>query len=143
MSKTLIKPTARQKRYFNIAKRNADKSTYYRMNSSKVAIGAAIVKGNYVISEGFNKRKTHTFQHTHNKRVFSMVPAPNIHAEIDALIYSRYNDLSGCEVYVYREVVGGELGNCRPCNACINALKDAGIKHLYYTTTDGFNYERL
>lgn len=140
---TLINPTTRQQRYFTIAKRNADKSTYLRMNSGKIAIGAAIVKGNYVVSEGFNKRKTHTFQHTHNKRTFYLAPVPNLHAEIDALIYSRYNDLSGCEIFVYREMTDGTLGNCRPCRACMNALKDAGIKHIYYTTEEGYHYERI
>ncbi len=114
-----------------------------RMNNGKIAIGAAIVKGNYVVSEGYNKRKTHPFQHNHNLRAFYMAPVPNIHAEIDALIYSRYTDLSGCEIYVYRELHDGLLGNCRPCRACMNALKVAGVRHLYYTTEKGYHYERI
>jgi tRNA(Arg) A34 adenosine deaminase TadA len=113
------------------------------MTSGKIAIGSAIVKGNYVIAEGFNKRKTHTFQHTQNKKTLYTAPVPNLHAEIDALIHSRYNDLTGCEIFVYREVTGGELGNCRPCKACMGALKDAGVKHLYYTTENGYYYERI
>lgn len=140
---TIIKPTRRQMRYFHVAKRNAEKSTYMRMNSGRIAIGAAIVKGNYVVSEGHNKRKTHPFQNMHNSRTFYLAPVPNLHAEIDALIYSRYNDLSGCEIYVYREATDGTLANCRPCRACMNALTDAGIKHLYYTTEKGFHYERI
>jgi deoxycytidylate deaminase len=141
--KTSITPTTRQRRYFAVAKRNADKSTYMRMNNGKIAIGAAIVNGNYVVSEGHNKRKTHTFQHTHNMRTLYLAPHPNLHAEIDALIYSRYNDLSGCEIFVYREMADGTLGNCRPCRACMSALKDAGIKHVYYTTEQGYHYERI
>lgn len=140
---TLITPTTRRMRYFAIAKRNAKRSTYMRMNSGKIAIGAAIVKGNYVVSEGCNKRKTHPFQSMHNHRAMYIAPIPNIHAEIDALIYSRYNDLSGCEIFVYREASDGTLATCRPCKACLNALKDAGVKHMYYTTERGYHYERI
>lgn len=140
---TSIIPTARQMRYFNIAKNNGSKSTYTRLHGSRVAIGAAIVNGNYVVSTGHNKRKTHTLQHSHNCYTQYKAPSPNIHAEIDALIYSRYNDLSGCEVFVYRELNNGLLGDCRPCKACMNALKHAGIKHIYYTSEQGYHYERI
>lgn len=143
---TIIKPTTRQKRYFAIAKRNSAKSTFVRRNKSgndRVMIGAAIVKGNYVISEGFNKNKTHPFQSMHNARTMCISPNPNIHAEVDALIYSRYSDLSGCEIFVYRAMVDGTIANCRPCKACVNALKDAGVKHVYYTTDKGYHYERI
>lgn len=143
---TLIIPTTRHKRYFAVAKRQAAKSTFSRNKINKtdnVRIGASIVKGNYVISKGVNKTKTHPFQQLHNNRHMAHIPYPKIHAEIDALIYSRYDDLSGCEIFVYREMVNGTLANCKPCNACRSAMKDAGIKHLYYTTEKGYHYERL
>lgn len=133
-------------RYFMVARRSAMKSTYIRhkeMNSGKIKIGAAIVKGNYVISSGFNKIKTHPLQQLHNKRVACPAPSPRIHAEIDALIYSRYDDLTSCEIFVYRESSDGMLANCRPCSACSNALKDAGVKHIYYTSERGYHYERI
>ncbi len=141
----LIVPTTRQKRYFAVAKRNAAKSTYTRRNDqlNKISIGACIVKGNYVVSNGHNKIKTHPFQLLHNNRAFCVTPAPRIHAEIDALIYSRYDDLTGCEIFVYREMADGTLANCKPCNACRNAMKDAGIKHIYFTTENGYHYERI
>lgn len=31
----------------------------------------------------------------------------------------------------------------RPCPNCMAAIKDLGIKHIYYTTNDGFVYENL
>ena len=31
----------------------------------------------------------------------------------------------------------------RPCPSCMAAIKDMGIKHIYYTTNDGFVYENL
>lgn len=32
---------------------------------------------------------------------------------------------------------------CRPCNACLYAIKQAGIKTIYYTTKDGYVKEEL
>lgn len=141
----IITPSTRQKRYFAIAKKCASLSDYHRHNNStnQIKIGCTVVKGNYVVSKGFNKMKTHTFQNLHNKRSKYQTPAPRIHAEIDALIYSRYNDLSGCEVFVYRELQDGTLGNCKPCKSCTSAMIAAGIKHIYYTTETGYHYERI
>ena len=31
----------------------------------------------------------------------------------------------------------------RPCPSCMAAIKDLGIKNIYYTTNDGYSYERL
>lgn len=31
----------------------------------------------------------------------------------------------------------------RPCLSCMAAIKDIGIKDIYYTTNDGYSYERL
>ena len=144
---TLIIPTTRQKRYFAVAKRQAEKSTFSRQKVSakvdNVRIGSAIVKGNYVVSSGCNKTKTHPVQQLHNNRHMTHIPSPKIHAEVDALIYSRYDDLSGCEIFVYRENKDGTLSNCRPCKACQGALKAAGIQHIYYTTEKGYHYERI
>lgn len=141
-----ITPTTRQKRYFLAAKQSSLNSTYKRLNRpngcGRVSIGSVIVNGNYIVSKGHNKIKTHPFQQLHNHRSLYQSPSPRIHAEIDALIYSRYNDLTSCEIFVYRQNMDGSLGDCNPCKACRNALKDAGIKHLYYTTNEGYCYER-
>lgn len=137
-------PTARHKRFFLLAKTNADRSIYTRFGrSAKVKIGAVIVKGNFVVSEGCNRLKTHTFQHRSNIDSGYLAPVPNIHAEIDALIRSGRHDLTGAEVFVYREFVNGELANCRPCPSCMKALRNAGVKHIYYTDETGYNYEKI
>lgn len=31
----------------------------------------------------------------------------------------------------------------RPCPSCMAAIKDIGISHIYYTTNDGYAYEKL
>ena len=138
-----INPTSRQMRYFNLAKSTALNSEYTRKGRGKIAIGSAIVSGNFVVSQGYNKRKTHTRQAHHNNISKYFAPCPNIHAEMDALIRSRYHDLDGAEIFVYREFVDGGLANCRPCRSCMDALVKAGVKHIYYTDEDGFHYERV
>lgn len=135
-------PTPRHERFFNAARRNMKKSTYIRYGrGGRVSIGSVIVKGNYVISGGVNQRKTHVVQHMYNVLSAYYAPTPNIHAEVDALIKSKNHDLTGAEVYVYREHMDGELASCRPCTACMRALKDAGVQHIYYTSGTGFHYE--
>lgn len=140
---TSMNPAARQSRYFNLARANAAQSDFTRVNGSTVKIGAVIVQGNFVVSEGRNRKKTHTFQHRSNVGSGYMAPTPNIHAEIDALMRSGRHNLTGAEVFVYRESVGGELANCRPCLSCMKALKNAGVKHIYYTDETGYNYEKI
>ena len=137
----------RAKRYFDVAKRNSQKSTFsrYSNRNKTVRIGAVIVKGNYIVAHGHNKNKSHTMQKYYNDKTDreTLPHIHNIHAEVDALIRSRYNDLDGCEIYVYRESVKGNLADCKPCKACMQALTDAGVKHVYFTSKDGFHYERI
>ena len=140
---TKIDPTTRQKRFFDLAKQVGDNSSFHNLHGRKIAIGAVVVIGNYVVSEGYNKRKTHPIQAKFNRKTKYFAPSPNIHAEIDALIRSRQHDLDGAEVFVYRDRVQDSLGNCRPCRSCMSALKNAGVKHIYYTSNDGFYYERI
>ena len=34
-------------------------------------------------------------------------------------------------------------GMARPCASCMQAIKDLGIREIYYTTNDGYSYEKL
>ena len=43
----------------------------------------------------------------------------------------------------YRKRKSAKYGMCRPCPSCMAAIKDLGIKHIYYTTDDGLVYERM
>lgn len=135
--------TGRQRRFFDLARQASLKSNFVRVGGSKVRIGAIIVNGNYTVSEGYNRQKTHTYQYYLNKSSGYIAPVPNIHAEMDALIRSGKHDLTGAEIFVYREFLNGQLANCKPCRSCMIALKKAGVRHLYYTNESGYNYERI
>ena len=59
-------------------------------------------------------------------------------------LYVYYIDIdwNKVSIFVYRESCG-KTRMCRPCPSCMKALKDRGIKHIYYTSENGYNYERL
>jgi len=59
---------------------------------------------------------------------------PNsIHAEVDAIIYSRYN-LKGCSMLVVRLNKRNELKYARPCSHCLAYIVYVGIKKVIYST---------
>lgn len=133
-----MEPSRREARYYRTAKRASNQSSHY-----KAKIGATIVLGNYVVSNGCSQEKSHTRQHQYDTRMNYHGTRSKLHAEIDALITSGRVDLTGAEIYVYREDKNGNIANSRPCVSCTQALKDAGVKHIYYTTTSGFAYEQF
>lgn len=52
-------------------------------------------------------------------------------------------NFSKVKLYIYRSRKDQEYGLSRPCPSCMAAIKDLGIKHIYYTTNDGFAYEEM
>lgn len=125
-------------------------STYKSHN-----LGCVIVYKHHIISQASNSNKTHPQQREYNMkyRTFRKGKKPiidSIHAEMKALSEISYPiaqqiDWSKVKVYVYRNCPGKKLGfgMARPCEACIAALRDKGIKHIYYTTDAGFAYEEI
>src|SRR5690606_8466725 len=112
-------------------------------NHYKTKIGAVIVTGNHIVASACNKEKSHTRQYRYDRKTKYHGKRFNLHAEINALIASGRVDLSDAEIYIYREDLNGKVANCRPCVSCTQALKDAGIKHIYYTNNNGFAYEQF
>lgn len=113
-----------KQRFFELAKKLSVKS-----NHPKHQLGCVIVNKNRIVGVGFNKFKTHT----KSNHAFQM-----LHAEVDALLGVARADLKGCTAYVYRETKDGAPAMSKPCAACEIALKDAGIKTVFYTTDGGF-----
>ena len=50
---------------------------------------------------------------------------------------------SKVKLYIYRIRKDQPFGLSRPCPSCMAAIKDLGIKDIYYTTNDGYVYERI
>lgn len=95
-------------------------------------IGCVISVHGRPVSVGFNICKSHP-KYT-NRR------SPSIHAEIRALMASNCS-IDGGIAFVYRENTSGIPRLSRPCNACYEALKEAGIKKVVYTTNSAPYYK--
>lgn len=103
------------------AEKLAELSTCYRKH------GAVIVKGGRVLSVGINSLRDI------EPRYKSGVKAPGIHAEVAAIRgVGRDVDLSGATIYVAR-VNGKGPQMSKPCPDCQIALKNAGIRKVFYT----------
>lgn len=136
-------------RYFDIAHRMADKSTY-----SQIHIGCIFVYKGHIIGSGYNSNKTSPIQKRYNRyRAFKYDDKPVIHknhAEISCMksvpkSVDIATDWSKVKAYIYRVSPGkdSKFGLSRPCGGCLKMLKDKGIKHIYYTGDSSYVYEEL
>lgn len=133
-------------KHFNKAKKVAEISDF-----KKVHIGCVAVYKGSVVAIGCNTNKTHPIQKYYNKyrtpdgEDISMASVPKLHAEINCLNQLRHMDInfSKVKLYVYRKRNDRPYGIARPCPSCMTAIKDLGIRDIYYTTDDGFVHERL
>lgn len=136
-------------RYFDMAHKMADKSTYDNFH-----LGCVFVYQNHIIGSGYNSNKTSPIQKKYNKyRTFRYGPQPvshKNHAEIACLksvpkSVDMATDWSKVRVYIYRVSPGHEskFGLSRPCSGCLKMLRDKGIRHIYYTGDSSYVYEEL
>lgn len=138
-------------RYFELAKREAEKSVFPRFH-----VGCVLVYNGYVLGSGFNSEKSDPIQKRYNRyRHFNNSDTTQpvnhaVHAELAAIKSVPYpvaqeTDWSKVKVFTYRICVGhaSGVGFSRPCPACMNCIKDRGIRQVYYTTDMGFAGERI
>lgn len=123
-------------KWYEHAEEASKLSTYERVN-----IGAAIVKGNYLVAIGYNQPKTHPRQAELN-RVHREYESEShyLHAEVHALISSGREDITGADIYIFRRDRNNKLAMCKPCKVCRAALKAAGISRVYYTNENGYEF---
>ena len=132
---------------FQLARECSLKSDY--TGGGRAHIGAVISYKGTVLAKGWNSDKTHTVQSKYNvyryKDSGNKYLPPKVHAEAAALQKIKYLDIdfSKIKLYVYREFSDGHIANCRPCPSCMAAARELGIKHIYYTTNDGYCHEEL
>lgn len=128
-------------KYFNKARQAAMISDYY-----KTHIGCVAMYQGTIIGIACNSNKTHPAQKFYNKyRVPSDSMLPKLHAEISCINSIRYLDInfSKVKLYIYRIRKDQPFGLSRPCPSCMTAIKDLGIRDIYYTTNDGYVHERI
>lgn len=133
--------TKRDEKYFEAAKSVAKTSKHH-----KARIGCVLVNNRDIISVGVNGRKTHPLQAHYNKyRIFDNGEKCKnlLHAELDAIIKYKDDIPKGSKIYIFRIWKTGKVGIGRPCPGCMLALRERGINDIYYTTDEGYAYERL
>lgn len=144
--------TSFDKKMFKQAYIEATKSTFDRFH-----VGAVIAYKGHIIGRGHNSTKTHPMQQEYDMkyRMFNNYKTGDfirhsIHAEIACLNSVPYTvgrdvDWSKAKIYVYRICTGKRLGyGCsRPCPACTHAIRDLGIRHVYFTDDNGLSYLEL
>lgn len=108
----------------------------------RVHIGCIAVYKKDIIGIGYNTRKTSPIQSKYNTLGKRILLSNNgkpvneyLHAEIDCLNMIRNMDVdfSKVRLYISRKNCWNELACCRPCIACEYAIKELGIKSVYYT----------
>jgi len=89
---------------------------------------------NRIISRGANNyQKTHPMQFRLANKT-DRINRIYLHAEISALVKARKEPYG---ILVIRITKTGLIRMARPCNICIMAIREAGIKNVYYSGNDG------
>lgn len=128
-------------KYFEKARQIAQISDYY-----KTHVGCVAVYHGNIIGIGCNCNKTHPTQKYYNKfRKQKDDLLPKLHAEINCInqIKNLNIDFSKVRLYIYRIRKDQPFGLSRPCPSCMAAIKDIGIRDIYYTANDGYVHERI
>lgn len=128
-------------KYFGLARNASSFSDFPRVH-----IGAIFTYKNRIIATGWNTTKENPIQKHYNQcRGFDTNSYKNsLHAEMMCLVRSKDYDVDWkkVNVFVYRALKNGKISLAKPCIACETALKEKGIKNVYYTTVNGYAHER-
>lgn len=110
---------------YRIAEKEALKSTFY-----KHRLGAVIVKGNRILSTGFNEI-----------RYAKEIGNSTLHAEQAAILKllkaGRQSELVGASIYVSRFTKAGKLGCSKPCEMCHELIRSVGLSRIHYLNESG------
>lgn len=131
-------------RHFNIAKQASIYS-----NVKRARVGSVFIYKNKILSIGWNSNKTAPIQAYWNKERFDESKEPyclhSLHAETAALLNVKNTNIDWSKVMVFnwRIKKDGTQGNSRPCKSCMAMLIKQGIKDIFYSTENGWGYERV
>lgn len=99
-----------------------------------------IYKGK-IVNFGVNSAKTSPLQHRYRQRTkLKMIEnfLDKEHAEINCLRHTYFGDfdMRKVEVVVISKRYNGDFRLARPCCTCMAALKDFGIRKIWFTTNE-------
>lgn len=125
------------------------KNACYYSDYTKVRMGAVLIYKNKVISVGWNSKKTSPLQKDLNRlRNFPVDCGKahhTLHAEVACLSKAKDLDIDWgrASIFVYRIKKDGSAGLSYPCKGCMALIKSMGIKNIYFSTENGWGYERI
>lgn len=106
----------------------------------KAHTGAVAIYNNKVLALGWNSSKTSSIQARYNKeRGFDGYAfTSSIHAEMMVIAKIRYLDIDFSQVRIFVWRGGATPQISKPCPACEKAIRDLGIRKVFYTGNNSY-----
>lgn len=103
-----------------------------KKSSCEHTLAAVLYKGGSVIRVACNENKTLRY-----RKKYFFHGEPSRHAEMNVIHGMPRDVINKCSLLVVRVDKAGTFRSAKPCLACANALADAGIKKVFYTSYSG------
>lgn len=121
---------------YELAKSASLNSDFYKCHT-----GAVAIYGNKVLAIGWNSEKLSTMQARYNTRTRGFDGheyKSSIHAEMMVVNKIKYLDVdfSQVRIFVWRGQKTPMLS--KPCKACEKAMRDLGIRKVFYTGANSY-----
>ena len=121
---------------YELAKAASLNSDFYKCHT-----GAVAIYGNKVLAIGWNSEKLSTMQAKYNTRTRGFNGheyKSSIHAEMMVVNKIKYLDVdfSQVRIFVWRGQKTPMLS--KPCKACEKAMRDLGIRKVFYTGANSY-----
>lgn len=97
---------------------------------AKWRLGSVIVRGGSILGVGYNRSRNDPTV-IEDEKYFEC----STHAEVSAIKSTK--NAKGAKLFVARLTPADNLALAKPCPRCLQAIKEAGIKKIYYTSSDG------
>jgi deoxycytidylate deaminase len=113
-------------------------------NFNQHQLGCVLTYGKSILGVGYNLNLTHPTQMKYNqmRQLNGHDIQHKIHAEVKAIMSAQHYDVDWRKVtvYIYREHQNGVPALACPCLACMQLIKDMGIRRIIYTNENLMGY---
>lgn len=109
--------------------------------NQRVTVLAVVVKGGAIVSIGTNDyyRQKYRFKQWNKYNDLA-----GLHAELSAIFNCRKEVLNGATMVIIGGTrSGNEIISSKPCEGCMNAIREVGIRKLIYFDGDEMKKEKV
>jgi len=100
--------------------------------------GALLVRGNYILSTGYNDYKNHAEVNAINNYIQQVLQGKRNQAKTENKLRRIF---SRCDLLVVR-AKRLTISNSKPCKHCLQFIKDCGIRRIYYSNNQNLILEK-